>query len=280
MPSGPETLWIGDLSVLGLADARARLDPAELYGGPAATPGDGPARGGAPADWAPHADLLDADGRLDMPVGSFLVRTADRVLVIDLGYGPQAPHGIDGGHLLDALAGTGPRPGAVTDVVFTHLHPDHVGWASVDGRPTFPGAAHHCHPADWALVVDGPGDADSARALGPVADLVAPFTGDATVAPGVDVRTVPGHTPGNAVVVLSGGTDRAVLLGDVVHCPVELRDDGWAALGDIDPVLARRTRAALLQELEGSGAHLSAPHFTGLRFGRLLPAQGRRRWVV
>jgi hypothetical protein len=81
--------------------------------------------------------------------------------------------------------------------------------------------------------------------------------------------------------VLSSGTDRAILLGDVVHCPVELIDsDGFEAVGDVDRDLARRTRQAWINELEGTRVPASAAHFPEMKFGRLLPAEGKRQWVV
>ena len=39
---------------------------------------------------------------------------------------------------------------------------------------------------------------------------------------GVDVRLAPGHTPGSSIVALSDGAARAMLLGVMVHCPLEL----------------------------------------------------------
>jgi hypothetical protein len=80
-------------------------------------------------------------------------------------------------------------------------------------------------------------------------------------------------------VVISSGTERALLLGDVVHCPVELLDDEWAGMGDVDPALAQQTRVALARELEGSQVPAAAAHFPGMQFGRLLAAEGSRRWV-
>ena len=50
-------------------------------------------------------------------------------------------------------------------------------------------------------------------------------------------------------------------------------------LGDVDPDLAKRTRNALARELEGTDVPVAAAHFPGMRFGRLLAAEGRRRWV-
>ncbi|MBV9254592.1 MAG: MBL fold metallo-hydrolase, partial [Actinobacteria bacterium] len=81
-------------------------------------------------------------------------------------------------------------------------------------------------------------------------------------------------------VVLSSGDQRAMLLGDVVHCPIELLEDEWAGLGDVDPALAKRTRNALARELEGTDVPAAAAHFPGLQFGRLLAGEGRRRWIV
>jgi glyoxylase-like metal-dependent hydrolase (beta-lactamase superfamily II) len=102
---------------------------------------------------------------------------------------------------------------------------------------------------------------------------------DTTVLPGLDVRLAAGHTPGSTVIVLSSGGERAVLLGDVVHCPVELIETEWQVVGDVDRELARRSRQGWAAELEGSAVPAAAAHFPGMQFGRLLPGQGRRQWV-
>ena len=80
------------------------------------------------------------------------------------------------------------------------------------------------------------------------------------------------------MVVVSDGAARAMLLGDVVHCPVELVEDDWSMIYDVDPALAARTREALSRELEGTDIPIAAAHFPGMRFGRLLTGQGRRLW--
>ena len=70
-----------------------------------------------------------------------------------------------------------------------------------------------------------------------------------------------------------------MLLGDVVHCPLELVEDDWQAVFDVDPVLAQRTRAAVARELEGTNTAVAAAHFPGLQFGRLLETGGQRSWA-
>ena len=231
--------------------------------------------------WRPHRALLDHAGRLTIAVGSFLVRSEDRTMLVDLGYGPGALGRIRTGAMLESLRALGVERAAVTDVVFTHLHRDHVGWASVDGVPQFPNATLRCAAADLAyFVAEDHGPPAVAERLRPCLDRFETFE-EGRLFPGVDVRLAPGHTPGSAVVVFSAGSRRVVVLGDVAHSPVQLLEPEWSTRFDVDPVLARRTRQGLLGELDGDGAPLVAGmHFPGLRFGRLLEAEGRRRWVV
>jgi glyoxylase-like metal-dependent hydrolase (beta-lactamase superfamily II) len=154
----------------------------------------------------------------------------------------------------------------------------------LEDRPYFPNATYRCDAADWHhfVVEQHVGDhyQVTVDTLQPIVNRVETFSGATTLIPGVDCQAAPGHTPGSVIVVLSDGRARALLLGDVVHCPVELLDDEWAALGDVDPVLARQTRNALVRELEAEVVPVAAAHFPGLRFGRLLPGIGGRRWLV
>jgi glyoxylase-like metal-dependent hydrolase (beta-lactamase superfamily II) len=230
--------------------------------------------------WLAHEQFIAADGRLELSLGGFLVRTGDRVVIVDAGVG-RIDNGVyRGGRFLESLAAFGVGPDDVTDVVFTHLHFDHVGWATQKGAVVFPRATFRCHTADWDHFVAGPNpEAGSVRKLSPLADRLEPFGDDTPVAPGMTVRHAPGHTPGSAVIVIADGAERALLLGDVVHCPVELMEDDWEAIVDVDPALARRTREALARELEGGDVPVAAAHFPGLRFGRLLAGTGRRQWT-
>src|SRR5215203_1018289 len=147
---------------------------------------------------------------------------------------------------LGNLGALGVRPEDVTDVVLSHLHFDHVGWTTQKGRVVFPHATYRCHEDDWAHFVTGPqADPGAVRKLSPLEGRLETFTDAATLAPGVDARSAPGHTPGSTIVVLSSGAERAMLLGDAVHCPFELTESDWEAVFDVDPALARTTREVL-----------------------------------
>jgi len=274
-PDARNTMQVGELEVLSVEDGSTRFRPTHAY--LAAPEGY---KGRDRADWEAHADLIDPDGYIGMTFGGFLIRGAgDRVILVDGGVGAVEHEMIPGvgGALLDNLAAVGVDANDVTDVVFTHLHFDHYGWASHDGVATFPNATYRCDRRDWEHFFGS--DEHATQALRPVESQYEPWDGDVSIAPGVDARLCAGHTPGSALIVLSSGDQRAMLLGDVVHCTVELLDDEWGGIADVDPVMAQQARNALARELEGTDVPVAAAHFPGLRFGRVLAGQGRRQWV-
>jgi len=262
-----EAMQIGDVTIHPVIDGVAHMAPGEAFEGTTAS------------DWEPHRRFLDAEGMLELALGGFLLRTGDRTVLVDAGLGPLNTGVFEGGRLIESLAGVDVAPADVTDVIFTHLHFDHVGWATQKGTIVFPNATYRCDRRDWEWFVVGP-DGGAARKLTPVEGRLETWEESGPVLPGVDVMTAPGHTPGSTIVVVSSGTERALLLGDVVHCPVELLDGEWAGMSDIDPDLALRTRLALVREIEGEDVPVAAAHFPGLQFGRLLKGTGARQWVI
>jgi len=271
---------VGGLRIDPVIDGVARLPPTELFSW------GGPNKGTNEADWEPHRALLAADGMLEMQLGGFLIRggpLGERVALVDCGVALNRPPFV-GGELLGSLDRLGVAPGDITDMIFTHLHYDHVGWASRDGEVVFTNATYRCDERDWAYFMDREStdraELRSARLLDPARERFEMFTGDGPLLPGIDRIGAAGHTPGSAMIVLSDADQRAMLLGDVVHCPVELIDDEWGGIGDVDPALAKRTRTALAREIEGTDIPAAAAHFPGLQFGRLLAANGTRRWVI
>jgi glyoxylase-like metal-dependent hydrolase (beta-lactamase superfamily II) len=270
------TVRVGAIEVTPLSDGELRVPPHELLNKPAEAWPEG---------------FLDADGLMAVNFGGFLVRTPDRLVVVDTGIGGGAIPELPIGSFPAELERAGVAPADVADVVFSHLHFDHVGW-STDGRtPFFANAEHHCHAIDWAYWCGpephpetGPGREEfgavpAPERLAPLAGRIRRHEGNATeVVPGVVLRLAPGHTPGHCVVELRSGGERALLLADAAHNPAQLLTDDWASATDEDPDLARATRAALAAELAANGAPAAMTHDAGNRFGRLVAVGGERRW--
>src|SRR5205807_8207344 len=60
----------------------------------------------------------------------------------------------------------------------------------------------------------------------------------------------PGHTPGHVSILITSQGERALVLGDVAHSPVQVREPDWVSRADMDPELTRQTRRALVERLE------------------------------
>jgi glyoxylase-like metal-dependent hydrolase (beta-lactamase superfamily II) len=236
--------------------------------------------GGTGDAWACHGDLLDEHGGFELPLGGFLVRTGDRTVLIDVGVGGIDTGAYRGGGFLDSLRSLGTAPEDVTDVLFTHLHFDHVGWATRKGEIVFPNATYRVHAADWEHFVDSPDAVPGAvRKLSPLRERLEPFDRDVTLAPGLDARHSPGHTPGSTVYVASSADERVLFLGDVVHSVAQISEPDLRWIHDVDPDAAEAVRRRLLDDSADTSDVIAAPHLPGMRCGRLVTVAGTRTWT-
>jgi glyoxylase-like metal-dependent hydrolase (beta-lactamase superfamily II) len=229
--------------------------------------------------WACRHGLVDERRRIHFAIGGFLVRTKERVALVDTGVGTINNGQYAGGRFLESLGELGVSPDQVTDVLFSHLHFDHVGWATKKGTVTFPNATYRAHRRDWEFFMEGPNVAEGAqRKLNPLKPRLELFDADVPLIPGIDARLAPGHTPGSTVFIVSSGGARAILLGDAVHSPFELEEREWEALVDVDPQGATLVRNALADEVADTDDIVSCPHFPGLQFGRVVTTAGQRKF--
>jgi glyoxylase-like metal-dependent hydrolase (beta-lactamase superfamily II) len=277
-PSAQRSIDVGDIRLTYLPDGEGHLVPTAVI--PTSTE----------EAWQAHSQLLDDNGRIVTTLGGFLIETGDRKVVVDLGFGDQTADFPDfatltGGRFLDSLKQTGVDLGDVDTVVYTHLHVDHVGWTSRaegNGRAlTFTNARHLTSGAEWQhwSKPDESGvGPDPDAVLTPLQARLEEVGDGQTVAPGVTMRSTPGHTPGHQSVVISSGSARAIITGDVLWCPAQIPEAEWSVVFDVDPGLAGRTRDAFLAELEGSETVLACSHFPDAVFGRVLTGEGKRMW--
>ncbi|MCU7820822.1 MBL fold metallo-hydrolase [Kitasatospora sp. DSM 101779] len=266
-PAGIRSIRLGDTTVTYLPDGDVRLRPLQLLPDSTAEV------------WAAHPEYLDAAGRLVGSVGGLLVEHGGRALLIDTGFGPQtlaAPDGpldvIHGGALLHNLAELGRVPQDIEAVAFTHLHSDHLGWAChvVPGgdRPVFAHADHLVSGPEWEGrdLLEAQGAAEQVAALAPHVRTI----GDGQeVFPGVRARITPGHTPGHAEYVITGGGRRLIAFGDAVHSPIQIDHPEWSAAFDHDLARTAEHRRRLVAELAEPDTIGFGVHFADVVFGHV-----------
>jgi glyoxylase-like metal-dependent hydrolase (beta-lactamase superfamily II) len=235
-----------------------------------------------------------ATGLLRMSYHSLVLRTRHGNVLVDtcVGNDKQRPL-IKDWHLqhfpyLSRLAQLSLTPDDIDYVCCTHFHADHVGWNTRlhNGTwvPTFPKARYlfaepevrywdqvqrenpqHIFTQSW-------NDSVSPVIEAQQADIVAP---DHEVVTGVQLRPAFGHSPGNVVIHVGAGNDRAVLSGDVMHHPVQIERPDWNSVFDQNKAEAQATRTALLADVADGCTHLIAAHFAGPTALRLTEEGGK-----
>jgi glyoxylase-like metal-dependent hydrolase (beta-lactamase superfamily II) len=170
----------------------------------------------------------DDDHQSAMPLDYYVwvARNSERAVLIDTGFNAEVAAKRGRGVLrcpIDSLRLVGIDPDAVSDVVITHLHYDHVGNFTLlpaarfhlqetemhfaTGRHMkYRHFAHHYEPDDVAAMVKMN-----------FAQRVVMHDGPVDLAPGIQLQPVGGHTPGLQVVRVKTARGWVVVASDASH---------------------------------------------------------------
>lgn len=244
---------------------------------------------------------IPADERNRIPLGMrcLLVEHPDGLVLIDTGVGNKEDakfldiYGVEAavpGHrsMLDAaLAAAGFDAADVKVVINTHLHFDHAGGNTAlvpgDGiAPAFPNARYVVHAGELAYATHTnertaasyfPANWEPLAASGQL-DVV---DGQAELVPGIRYRHTPGHTPFHQSVVIDGGGETAVFLGDVcptaAHVPLP-----WIMGYDVEPLRTLESKRALWTEAAAGEWLVVFEHDATTAWGRV--AKGAKGWEL
>jgi glyoxylase-like metal-dependent hydrolase (beta-lactamase superfamily II) len=239
--------------------------------------------------WGPYESHL-TDHRVRFNLGSYLIRSEGRTILVDTGLGPKPAETPDApwGQLLHDFQAKGVRPEDVDMVVMTHLHRDHVGWnLKTEGKkvvPTFPKARYWMSAKDWEAChqpdLQPTRFVNAPSCVWPLAELglVELMQGEHTLTRDLTALPTPGHTPGHMSILITSEGQRALVLGDAAHSPVQVLEPDWVSRADMDPEVTRRTRRALLDRLEREEIIVAAGHFHAPGYGKIVRLNGRRYW--
>lgn len=215
---------------------------------------------------------------LTPPCNVTLLRHGQRTILFDVGSGPDfAPNS---GVLSTSLQSLGVSPEDVTDVVFTHAHPDHL-WGLIDDfeDPLFPQATYMMGKTEWDYwmnpnTVDEIGEARAAFAVGAkrrmemIEDQITFFTDGEEIISGVAARQTAGHTPGHMAFEVRNGTEAVMILGDSIgNDHIAFARPQWHSGSDQDPETAAATRTALLDQLSHDKTRVIGFHLRGNGIG-------------
>jgi glyoxylase-like metal-dependent hydrolase (beta-lactamase superfamily II) len=204
----------------------------------------------------------EADAEVEMAYYFWILRAGGKTILVDTGFDPAAAARRGRTCLcppLEALSRVGVEPEAVSAVIVTHLHYDHIG--NLDAFPhaevvvpsrefefwTGTAAAHfqfaaHVEPREVALL------AEAKRA-----GRVRLTDGIEEIFDGITARCVGGHSPGQQVTVVSALAGDVVLASDAVHFYEEFElDRPFGVIADLEQMYAAYDLLRELVAAEGA----------------------------
>ena len=210
-------------------------------------------------------------------VNAYLIQTGSKNLLIDSGcrdlFGPTC------GFLQDALKEAGLGPNDITDIFFTHLHPDHVAGAiDTEGSAVFKNASFKVIDLEYNFwtsdtftdaEVNGNDWAGLARAaLSAYEDKIETISFGKDIISGVSSVNIPGHTPGHSGFRVDEGNETLIQMGDILHVPnLQLENPNIATIFDVDSEAALKSRKEVLDMVSTDRLLCTSGHMIKPKFG-------------
>ncbi|MET3234072.1 UNVERIFIED_ORG: glyoxylase-like metal-dependent hydrolase (beta-lactamase superfamily II) [Burkholderia sp. 1263] len=210
----------------------------------------------------------------DWALNIALVRSGERLILIDSGVGDGFEYFTRAGQSVMRLESAGIDLAAITDIVVTHMHMDHVGGLNVDGvkAKLSPDVRIHVSAREVAFWKNP----DFSKTVMPetvppalrkaaetfvklYSENIVQFDQTVEVAVGVSARVTGGHTPGHCVVDVASKGEKLTFVGDAIF-EVNFDHPEWQNGFEHEPEVAADVRIALLNEAAETGALLAAAH--------------------
>ena len=197
-----------------------------------------------------------------MAMRCLFVETKNRRILIDTGVGNKhelkfyQPHNLK--DMVEEIKRIGYEPSEITDVVLTHLHFDHCGYATrFDNNkkviPTFPNATYWLSKAQWENYRNPrlyEKDSFFAENIEPVFDSnqLTLIENNIELFEGFRLKLFDGHTPGQIAVFIDTEKEKIVFPGDVVPTSAHV-SLGWLSAFDNNAALAMEEKKRLLDQM-------------------------------
>lgn len=238
---------------------------------------------------------FSSETEIDLAMNMLLLKTANRTILIDAGAGTV--FGEESGRLAENLRYAGILPDAVTDIVLTHAHPDHVGGLTDrEENLVFPNAAVYLAQAEYDFWMSLEPDfskstmTDKAhmkmmvdvaqRNIRVLAGKLHLFQDGDNLLDCMQINIVPGHTPGHSMIRIYSENEDLYHIADVVHSDIiSFEHPEWIYNSDTDYRLGIETRRKVLEQMATSGALFFASHLPWPGLGYVKTNAGGYQWI-
>jgi glyoxylase-like metal-dependent hydrolase (beta-lactamase superfamily II) len=228
---------------------------------------------------------------VETSVNAFLINTGAKLVLIDTGVGTLFGPTLN--KLLTNLKASGYKPEQVDEIYITHMHTDHVGGLSANGKLVFANAIVRAAKAEGDQFLSqesldkAPAEAKENMkavqgAVNPYATAgkYKPFEGKTELVPGVTAVPATGHTNGHTFYVVESKGQKLVLWGDLMHvAAVQFPDPSVTIQFDTDSKKAFAERKKAFAEAAKQGYFVGVSHLPFPGIGQLRADGKGYRWL-
>lgn len=245
-------MTIGDYDLLPLETGRFALDGGAMFGV-------------VPKSLWQKSNPADEFNRIELALRSLLLKSKDRLILIDTGIGNKNSDKFRDIYKIDfstyslqsGLNRNQISAGDITDVIISHLHFDHAGGITshtADGLSlTFPSAIHHIQEEQWDWAKN-PTQKDRASFLEDDFLLLEnsgklnKLSGPGELFPGIELMVMYGHTQGMQIVKISDESNTLLYCADLIPTTSHIAVP-WVMAYDNNPLITMNEKNRLLPQI-------------------------------
>ncbi len=250
---------VGSYEVFVLTEGSGDADTSLLIEAPAAVT----------AQYAPN-------GTFPIATHAVLIKGKGKVWLIDTGYGQN---------IFGNMKKLGIECRDIDHILLTHMHGDHIGGMLLDGEPAFPNATvivGEREVAYWTSeaemnklpVAQHNGFHTAQKVLtqyGAKVKKVQALALDGNYGDGIFPIEGYGHTPGHIMFLLSDGSEKLLVWGDITHAlAIQMPHPEISVKYDINPDMARETRLKVVEYLSDKDIAVIGMHVPARQPGRIV----------
>lgn len=231
---------------------------------------------------------------LEVPYMAIVLEYENKKILIDagIGYSEKAIE-FEGhkfflhGRLKVLLLKQGIEGSAITDVIISHLHADHIGGIFSDGVLNYPNATFHIAQQEWDFWHSSLADHQPPLFKKFIADNITPLKsldlnlikGDFTeILPNIIAVQSPGHSAGQMALIIGKEKQQLLYAADTFLRPLNIEHLDWTSNFDYNQKNAKSSKSKLLNIAYQHDMLIHSSHFDFPGLGRVNSYKNKWKW--
>jgi len=236
--------------------------------------------------------LYLAESDYEMPITTVLIKKGNQYILVDTGEGYHDP--VNAGWLQNSILELGITPEAITDILITHAHRDHIGGIlSKEGGKMYPNAKYYIAEPEYNFWTSSDKDFSKSKmpstsyptgeiqteTLTAIQHDLEIFKPGETLFSCIRTESAPGHTPGHIIFDIFSGDQTITHLVDVVHSPLLVNHPDWGTQWDVNFEEGIATRKRIFDNCANAKRMVMTCHLPWPGVGYIHKTENGWNWI-